>query len=75
MEECGLLMRAFRGGASLFIKGFPTSCEAPALLMGFRLLTQRQREGEVLPRTDTQVMLSGIKWTQNPNWSSVFIVL
>lgn len=27
----------------------------------------------MLPRTDTQVMLSGIKWTQNPNWSSVFM--
>lgn len=43
-------MRAFRGGASPFIKGFPTSCEAPALLMDFRLLTQRQWEGGAASR-------------------------
>lgn len=41
----------------------PTSCEAPASLMEFELHTQREREGEALPRTDIQVAYSGINWT------------
>lgn len=30
--------------------------------------------GRVLPRADTQLVVSGIEWTQNPNWFFVFMV-